>query len=198
MTKILDKDFWEQRYENKLTGWDIGYPSTPLKEYVDQIKNKDLKILIPGCGNAYEAEYMHQNGFTNLFVLDVTDSALTNFKKRVPSFPEANLIKTDFFNHADTYDLIIEQTFFCSFYPEHRSNLVKQVHKLLKNGGKWVGVLFNREFENGNPPFGGHEAEYREYFEPYFTFNTFEMAHNSIQPREGTELFMILTKKNLS
>lgn len=63
----LDADFWNERYSSQQTGWDIGSPSTPLKEYIDQLTDKDIRILIPGCGNAYEAEYLHQQGFSNVF-----------------------------------------------------------------------------------------------------------------------------------
>ena len=66
----LNKDIWNERYHNKETGWDIGHISTPLKEYFDQLENKSLKILIPGCGNAYEAEYLIQLGFKKVFLID--------------------------------------------------------------------------------------------------------------------------------
>ena len=43
----MNKEYWEQRYTNQETGWDIGSSSTPLKEYIEQLENKNLKILIP-------------------------------------------------------------------------------------------------------------------------------------------------------
>ena len=42
----LDKSFWEKRYQNNQTGWDVGYIATPLKDYMDQLSNKEIKILI--------------------------------------------------------------------------------------------------------------------------------------------------------
>ena len=47
---ILDESFWDDRYRDNDIGWDIGYVSTPLMAYFDQLQNKDLKILIPGGG----------------------------------------------------------------------------------------------------------------------------------------------------
>ena len=35
----MEKEFWENRWENGQTGWDIGAVSTPIKEYIDQILN---------------------------------------------------------------------------------------------------------------------------------------------------------------
>ncbi|MDX1544111.1 MAG: SAM-dependent methyltransferase, partial [Christiangramia sp.] len=49
----MNSEFWSTRYRDNRTGWDIGYISTPLKEYIDQLEDKELKILIPGAGNSY-------------------------------------------------------------------------------------------------------------------------------------------------
>ena len=94
----LTKDFWNNRYKNKETGWDIGYVSTPLKNYIDQLENKEIRILIPGCGNGYEAEYLHQKGFNNVFLLDIAPMALQQFSERVPDFPKKHLIQENFLN----------------------------------------------------------------------------------------------------
>ena len=59
----LNENFWNNKYINNETGWDLKAPSTPLKEYIDQLENKNIRILIPGCGNAYEAEYLLKQGF---------------------------------------------------------------------------------------------------------------------------------------
>ena len=59
----MNDDFWSARYQQGNTGWDIGEISTPLKEYIDQLENMELKILIPGAGNSYEAEYLFNSGF---------------------------------------------------------------------------------------------------------------------------------------
>jgi hypothetical protein len=32
--------------------------SLPIKAYIDTLKDKDIAILIPGCGNTYEAAYL--------------------------------------------------------------------------------------------------------------------------------------------
>ena len=40
----LDEDFWTERYRQGYTGWDIGYPSTPIVQYLDQIQNKNCRI----------------------------------------------------------------------------------------------------------------------------------------------------------
>ncbi|WP_235298351.1 TPMT family class I SAM-dependent methyltransferase [Portibacter marinus] len=194
-----EEDFWNNRYQEGSTGWDIGYPSTPIKAYVDQIEDKNIRILIPGAGNAYEAEYLWQNGFTNTFILDLSKLPLLSFQKRNPDFPSNQIIHGNFFEHQGEYNLIIEQTFFCSFDPEEidRSRYAEKMYELLLPGGKLVGVWFKHPYIKGvsSRPFGGNKEEYLTYFKPYFRINTFENCHNSITPRSGNELFGIFEKK---
>jgi hypothetical protein len=71
---------------------------------------------------------------------------------------------------------------------------VVEIHKILKDKGLLVGLLFNRTFESG-PPFGGSQAEYESLFKNYFDFKIMETCHNSIAPRANTELFIEFLKK---
>ena len=191
------KNYWTQRYKEDRIGWDIGYPSTPLKIYFDQLENKELSILIPGAGNAYEAEYLFNNGFKNVFILDISEIPLVAFKKRNPDFPETQLIQADFFTHNKTYDLIIEQTFFCSFPPLEatRKAYAKQMSKLLNTNGKLAGLWFDIPLTDDlvKRPFGGDKALYLSYLEPYFKIKTFETCYNSISNRK--EFFGIFVKQ---
>ncbi|MBA3286261.1 MAG: methyltransferase domain-containing protein [Nitrosopumilus sp.] len=198
MTNPEDKSsFWNERYQSGEMGWDIGYPSTPIKEYFDQVENKELSILIPGAGNAYEAEYLHKIGFTDVTVLDFSAEAISSFQKRVPDFPEDKLIQQDFFEHKGQYDLIVEQTFFCALNPKLREQYVRKMYELMKVGGKLVGLLFDDELNNDRPPYGGSRREYKALFECYFTFQKFETAYNSIKPREGREIFFTMKKEKI-
>lgn len=191
----FNKEFWTERYQNNDTGWDLGAPSTPLKEYIDQLKDKDLSILIPGAGNAYEAEYLFNNGFKNITVIDISIEPLKNIQKRLPDFPKENLIYGDFFDHNKQYDLILEQTFFCALHPSLRKKYVEQMCALLKPTGKLVGVLFTSPLDNEMPPFAATKEEYTALFKPKFNFKVFDICYNSIKPREGRELFINLEKK---
>ncbi|MFK5959050.1 MAG: SAM-dependent methyltransferase [Lutibacter sp.] len=191
----LDKCYWETKYAKNSIGWDIGYLSTPLESYFKQLTNKSLKILIPGAGNSYEAEYLHKLKFSNVHVMDIALQPILNLKSRVPTFPDDNLIQTDFFSHNDTYDLIVEQTFFCSFHPRKRVEYVKKMADLLGDKGKLIGVFFDFKLIEEGPPFGGSLNEYLQLFSTLFNIKTLERCHNSIKPRLGNELFFIFEKK---
>ena len=194
---LLDENYWSGRYEKGQTGWDIGYVSTPLKNYIDQLENRELKILIPGAGNAYEAEYLWEQGYRNVYVMDISSKPLESLRKRVPDFPITQLLEQDFFNHEEKYDLILEQTFFCALNPSLRSSYVKKAWELLKPGAKVAGLLFNIPLFDDHPPFGGEKEEYKKLFSGYFEIAVMETAYNSIPPRAGNELFIKLIRSEL-
>lgn len=197
METVLDKTFWDNRWQAGETGWDLGQVSPPLKAYADQLNDKNIAILIPGCGSGYEGEYLVQQGFTNVTIIDISPTAVQAMKNRLSNDVSQHLqvVQGDFFAINMQYDLVLEQTFFCALEPFMRKDYVKKMSEIIKPGGKLVGLLFNREFEKQGPPFGGSSEEYRELFSPYFVINKMENCYNSAAPRAGTELFINLTVK---
>ncbi len=196
MQQNLSGSYWDNRYEDKNTGWDIGDISTALKNYIDQLTNKNIAILIPGCGNAYEAEYLLKEGFTNITLIDISPVLVSGIKQKLSAYigNQLRVICDDFFNLQESFDLVLEQTFFCALDPALREKYTAKMSELLKPGGKLVGVLFNRTFEGG-PPFGGNKNEYEKLFRNKFDIKTMEDCYNSIEPRKGNELFINLVKK---
>jgi SAM-dependent methyltransferase len=193
----LDRDFWHGRYLDGTDGWDLGAPSTPLQTFIDGLTDKDLRILIPGCGRAWEGQYLHRLGFRNVWLMDLTGEPFKDVLLRCPDFPQEHLLTGDFFAHTAQYDLIIEQTFFCALDPGLRAAYVRKMHDLLAPGGRLVGVLFDDpqpgKDPNG-PPFGGSRAEYVAAFSGVFPHVRIEPCHNSIPPRAGREVWIDVRK----
>lgn len=194
------KNYWTQRYIENKTGWELGVPSTPLVTYFDQLDDKEIKILIPGAGNSQEAAYLYDAGFLNVDVLDISKYPLTKFADRNPDFPASQLIEGDFFTFEGQYDLIIEQTFFCSFPPEPstRNLYAQRMYELLKPDGKLVGVWFDIPLTGDmvKRPFGGSKKEYLSYLSPFFETRTFETCYNSVPSRAKMELFGIFKRRS--
>ncbi|WP_338407789.1 methyltransferase domain-containing protein [uncultured Flavobacterium sp.] len=190
----MNKEYWDAKYKNNATGWDLGEVSPAIKTYIDTLKNKNISILIPGCGNSYEAEYLLKYDFTNVSLIDIAPTLVENLRLKFNNNPNIKIVLGDFFEHEGKYDLIIEQTFFCALLPIMRLNYVLKMHQLLSNNGKLVGLLFNRIFEGG-PPFGGNKEEYNQFFSSHFDILKMELSQNSIAPRANSELFIELQKK---
>lgn len=193
--KPLDKVYWDSQYQSNTIGWDLGQVSPPLKTYIDTLKDKSIRILIPGCGNTYEAEYLLEKGFTNITVIDIAPTLIENLKTKFKDNSNINIVLGDFFEHQGEYDVILEQTFFCALPPTMRQKYVWKMHQLLAHKGKIAGLLFNRTFESG-PPFGGSQEEYTLLFQQAFDFLKMEVCQNSATPRAGSELFIEFQKNS--
>lgn len=188
--------YWDYRWQNNETGWDIGAASPPIVEYMDQYPDKNARILIPGCGNAYEAEWLLANDFKNITLIDIAPKAVENLKEKFRNQPQIKILCADFFQHEGLYDLIIEQTFFCAIPRSRRLEYAAKTAALLSTQGKVIGLLFDKDFHQNHPPFGGNPIEYRKIFAPHFQIKTMEPSKNSIAPRAGSEVFFILKKNN--
>ncbi|RYE89969.1 MAG: methyltransferase domain-containing protein [Cytophagaceae bacterium] len=200
VSPIFDAAYWQARYATPgRAGWDAGRITPPLRAYFDQLDGRPQpRILIPGAGRAHEAEYLHRLGFQQVIVADFAPEPLAALLARVPDFPQENLWQVNFFtlDAPASFDLLIEQTFVSALHPTQRPAYAQQCARLLRPGGKLVGLLFDRDFAGATePPFGGSQAEYAGYFAPYFEFIYFETAHNSLPARAGHELFICLQKR---
>ena len=194
----FDEPFWTERYLTGQIGWDAGYVTTPIKEYVDQLVSKNIKILVPGCGYGHEVKHLYDAGFTNVFVVDLSIEPLRALQERCPKYPANRFIHGNFFDLEEEYELILEQTFFSVFEPGKRTQYADKMLSLLEPGGKLVGVLFTIPLNETHPPFGGSKDDYLTYFEDKFNMVKFEPCYNSIPPRDGSELFIMLQKPMLS
>lgn len=193
----LDENFWTTRYQQGYTGWDIGSVSNPIDQYLCQIENKNIRVLVAGGGNAYEVAAAWGLGITNVHLLDISAYPIKKFLERNPTFPVSQTHHEDFFEHQGEYDLILEQTFFCALNPNLRAKYAQKMSELLKPGGRLVGVLFSVEFAKEGPPYGGSAEEYLKYFSPYFDFHSYEPCRNSIPQRAGNELWINLRKSTI-
>lgn len=187
----LDSAYWDKQYELNNTRWDIGCVSPPLKQYIDQITDKSISILIPGCGQGYEAEYLLDQGFENVTLIDISLELVEQLRLKFAHLGNITILQGDFFSFKGDFDLILEQTFFCAIDPTLRLDYVRKTSELLTNKGKLVGVLFNRDFVQDAPPYGGSKEQYQSLFAPHYNIKTLEECYNSISPRKDTELFAI-------
>jgi len=195
--KTMSKNYWNSLYDKDEISWDIGFPSPALKEYIDQLTNKDIAILIPGCGNAYEAEYLLAQRFSNVTVIDIAPSLTAALKNKFinEAGKSIKIVTGDYFNHDGTYNLILEQTFLSALDPSIRPVYVDKMRSLLVKGGHLTGVLFSQVFGEEGPPFGGTLQEYKLMFSNKFRIKKLEPCYNSIETRNGSEVFINLVAK---
>ncbi len=191
---ILDQNYWTQRYVDNNTPWQLDHASAPLAHCINQIKDKNASILIPGAGNSREAIYLLEHGFTNVHVLDIAEPALQQLMNETDS-DSITLHIENFFEHEGLYDVILEQTFFCALESRFRESYPKKCHDLLNKDGSIEGVLFQFESDRREPPYGGNAEEYRKLFSPLFEIRSMENCNISEPDRLGKELLINFQKK---
>ena len=201
MENVNQAQFWQQRYEEDSIGWDMGQVSPPLKAYIDQLPEsaKSQAVLVPGAGNAYEVGYLHEQGFTNVTLVDFALAPIAAFAERYPDFPAKHLICADFFELSPEqyqFDWVLEQTFFCAINPSRRDEYMQQMAALLKPNGKLIGLLFDKDFGRDEPPFGGTKDEYQQRFATHFNIDIMKPSYNSHPARQGSELFIKMHVKD--
>ncbi|MEO9954869.1 SAM-dependent methyltransferase [Nonlabens sp.] len=189
------KNYWEDRYKNNSTGWDLGHPSLPLTYIINNLLDKNSKILIPGAGNSYEAIYLIESGFTNVTVLDIASQPLESIKKQFELNNNIKTVQNDFFQHTGKYDLILEQTFFCALEPRFRESYIEKSHDLLTENGHVKGVLFDFDSQRTEPPYTGNKEEYIKLFENKFDIIEMNRCLTSEDSRKGKELLINMKKK---
>ncbi len=191
----FDQSYWDKRYIENDIPWDIGYAAPAIIDYLSKLDLTDKDILIPGGGNSYEALWLLENSSAFVTVIDLSPTLIDVLKERFLTFgSRIRLIQGDFFDHFDTYDMIIEQTFFCAISPHLRSEYVRKMYALLKKEGTLCGLMFNVTFEKKGPPFGGNELEYQALFENHFENIRINKTALSIPPRKGNEVFIEISK----
>ena len=194
MTDGLDARYWSERYRTARTGWDIGGANAGLIGAFTTYVRPDARVLVPGAGRGHEAEALWMRGYTNVYVCDWAEEAFVTLQHSAYLPSDDRLLVGDFFELDGPYDAILEQTFFCAIDPSQRDRYVDKCAELLSPGGRWVGLLFDRDFEGG-PPFGGTKQEYRDRFSRHFDIQLLGRFDGSIAPRAGRELLGVMTVK---
>src|SRR5258708_23071483 len=98
-------DFWESRYRDHVTPWDAGKVPAALREYFPRMR-RAARVLIPGCGSAYEAGYLAESGF-DVLAIDFSPAAVEIAKINLSRF--GYIVKlADFFefDYGKPYDAI--------------------------------------------------------------------------------------------
>ena len=192
MKDIITEGYWDHRYEEMDTPWDIGYANEGLVDLVMQYFDNEDKLLIPGAGIGHEAAMLFQMGFRNVHICDWAPHAVSAMHNKYPDFPESNIIINDFFKLDEKFDGIIEQTFLCALPVEQRPAYAEKCRQLLNENGRYTGVLFSKTFPFDGPPFGGSIEEYRDLFNEQFNIERLEEWEGSIKPRKGSECILVM------
>lgn len=186
-------DFWESRYRDHVTPWDAGKVPAALREYLPRIP-KGGRVLIPGCGSAYEAGYLAENGF-DVLAIDFSPAAVELAKKNLSRFGDIARLADFFeFDYGKPYDVVYERAFLCALPPRMWPQYPPRTAQLLRPGGELVGFFFFKETENG-PPFGTSPKALHALLDPCFELVEDKAVTDSIPVFQGAERWQIWRRR---
>ena len=145
-------DFWCKRFGEGTTPWDAGKVPAAFADFITR-QPAPLNTLIPGCGSAWEATYLAEQGWP-VTALDFSPVAVENARV-VLGGAAVELICDDFFTFTPSAPcaLIYERAFLCALPRKLWADWGKRIAELLPPGGLLAGYFFLCEQPKG-PPFG--------------------------------------------
>ncbi len=191
MQSITESIYWEQRYQEQTTRWDLGQAAPAFVSLLNSEKkpNPGLTAVL-GCGRGYDGLLFAEHGF-EVIGFDFAPSAIAQATSLAQATNStAKFLQRDIFELArefpHAFDYVVEHTCFCAIPPERRGEYVQLVRSLLRPEGELIGLFFTHT-RPGGPPFGSTPAEIRQYFEADFEILSLEPVLNSVPSRQGEE-----------
>ncbi len=191
--------FWEGRYLDDNTVWDLSGPTPIFERLADELPCGEMCIL--GCGKGHDAVMFAKKGF-KVTAVDFAPSAVNVVNKLAEeSGVSVEALEEDIFSLPDNYtgafDYLIEQTCFCAINPSRRQEYERVVHDILKLGGQIIGLWFplDKPMDEEGPSWGTTLEEVKNLFAEEWTIEREEWPELSIKPRKGREKLIIFEKR---
>ena len=188
-------EFWESRYRGNVIPWDAGKVPDSLRAYAGTLPS-GARILIPGCGSAYEAAFLAGEGF-DVLAIDFSPAAVAAARKNLARF--ADIVRlADFFDFdfGQPFDVIYERAFLCALPRTMWGGYADRCAALLKPGGVIAGFYFFADTPKG-PPFGTSQAELDGLMQSRFELVEDRPVTDSIEVFAGKERWQVWHQKSL-
>ena len=159
--------FWEQRYRQGVTPWDYGSAPPGLEEWIAAYPGP-RRVLIPGCGAAYEVMAFAARGW-DVLAIDYSPAAIEAAKAALGV--HAALVRlADFFadDFGTAFPVIYERAFLCALPPRMGAAYRDRVHALLAHEGVLAGYFFVAPETGRGPPFAISDANLKRLLETHF------------------------------
>jgi methyl halide transferase len=194
---LLSAEYWDRRYQEGSTPWNLGVPAPPLVSLLASPNSPTPgRIAVLGCGTGYDALLFAEHGF-EVVGCDLSALAIETAKSAAleRGLTTVEFLERDIFalipEFSQSFDYVLEHTCFCAIDPTLRPKYIELVSTLLRPNGKLLGLFFTHN-RPGGPPFGITTKEIRELFAERFEFLSLEAATDSIEKRRDEEHLGIL------
>jgi SAM-dependent methyltransferase len=187
-------EFWEARWREGQTGWDLGQASPPFEALLEgPDPPAPGRLAVVGCGRGHDALLFARRGFEAIG-FDFAPSAVAAARALAAEQGVAARFEVaDFFElprqWAGQFDCVIENSFFTAIAPTRRAEYADVVAALLRPGGELIGLFRDHDRPDG-PPYGTSESELRRLLAGAFEVVAVGPAPRSHERRQGEELLV--------
>jgi len=182
-------EFWESRYRDGVIPWDAGKVPGSLPGFARTLV-PGARVLIPGCGSAYEVAYLARNKF-HVLAIDFSPAAVAAARRTLGD--RADIVRlADFFadDLGEPFDVIYERAFLCALPRTMWGSYATRCAQLLKPNGMIGGFFFFAQTPKG-PPFGTSAPELNALLGRDFAKTQDEAVADSIDVFAGKERWMV-------
>jgi len=179
-------DFWDTRYLDKVMPWDAGRVPEALRRHLHTFPARG-RVLVPGCGSAYEAYLLAENGF-DVLAIDFSLAAVQRAREQLGCFAD-RVRQADFFAFdlsGPPFDVIVERAFLCALPRNLWQRYAQRCAQILAPGGRIAGFFYFDGSPKG-PPFGTSDAELNALLSPWFERVEDEPVSDSLPVFQGKE-----------
>ena len=193
--------------------WNIETPPNELVHLVDGGKVKPCKTIDFGCGTGNYSIFLASRGFS-VTGIDISPTAIKIAKENAENkgiacnFLVADVLG-DLYEVKETFDFAIDWELLHHIFPEQRLTYVKNVHKLLNPGGKYLSVCFSvkdRSFTGSGGYrvtgldtilFFSSESELRSLFEPFFRIEELKTVAIRGRPKSHLAIYAFMERRSI-
>jgi hypothetical protein len=185
--------FWDERFERGFTPWDQAGVPAAFRSFA--AAHTGMPVLIPGCGNAWEALALAGDGW-QIRAIDFSAGAVAAARAQLGAYADV-VEQADFFTYAPPFTAawIYERAFLCALPTARRRDYAQRMAALLPAGGLLAGFFFLGATPKG-PPFGIDRPELEALLSPDFELIEDEPVTDSIPVFAGRERWMTWRRRD--
>lgn len=165
--------FWDEVYKST-PPWDLDHPQPAFQALIKNGEIKPSKALDIGCGRGENAIMLAMNG-CDVTGIDVAENAISDAKVKAKErhvkvrFVVEDVLQMDWLFEEGEFDVVIDSGLFHVMTNEERPIFAQQVHRVLREGGKYFMLCFSdKEPGEYELPRRLSKAEIESTFSPLF------------------------------
>jgi hypothetical protein len=189
---------WDENYEHKTAGWDLGGPTPVFKRMLDRRQWIPGRMIVLGAGRGHDAREFARHGF-QVTAVDFSPLAVQEMRRLARPDAPVEILQHDMFTLPETFndffDYVLEYTCFCAIDPRRRAEYADLVTRLLKLNGIYIDLAFPLDGRKSGPPFAASVSEILDLFQGRgFKMLSREKPPDSVKPRRHAEELLIFQK----